>query len=126
MMITQPALSRALRALERTVGAQLLVRGSHRTGLTTAGSALLADAYEMVEQARVALVRARDRGRAAETLTVSVPACDLVAVRAAIRSFEVSHSGVQVNTVPYEWVSDRPSSGAWRATPGTRGSPRCT
>jgi DNA-binding transcriptional LysR family regulator len=107
LMITQPALSRAIRALERTVGVPLLVRRSHATGLTVAGSVLLAEAYELVERSRTALERARSTQPGVETLTVTVPACDVVAVAAASRAFEAGHPGVRVHLVPREWLSQR-------------------
>ncbi|MDP9794097.1 DNA-binding transcriptional LysR family regulator [Catenuloplanes nepalensis] len=101
LMLTQPALSRALRALERTVGVPLLVRGSRATELTPAGSELLKDAYDLLDRSRVALARARGT----ETVTVTAPACDVVAVAAAGRDFEARHPGVAVNVVPRDWLS---------------------
>ena len=102
LMISQPALSRAIRALERAAGGPLLVRGSHATELTVAGKALLAEAYELVEHSRRALARARGARTHAETLTVAIAACDVVAVTAATRSFEKDHPGVRVDVVPRE------------------------
>ncbi|WP_432838221.1 LysR family transcriptional regulator [Dactylosporangium sp. CA-092794] len=105
LLITQPALSRAIRALERTVGVDLFVRGPHSTRLTAAGSALLAEAYEMMERNRTALERARGARPGAETLTVTAPECDVVAVAAAGRAFEIDHPGVRVDVVPRDFVS---------------------
>lgn len=105
LLITQPALSRALRALERTVGVPLLVRGSHATTLTDAGHTLLGEAYEMVDLSQAALARARGSRAAAETLTVTVPACDVVAVAAASRAFEAENPGVRIDLLPHDWMS---------------------
>jgi hypothetical protein len=41
MYLSQPALSRQIRALERVLGCELLRRSTHRVELTVAGSALL-------------------------------------------------------------------------------------
>lgn len=103
LMITQPALSRAIQALERTVGVPLFVRRPHATELTAAGSALLTEAYELVERSRAALERARGARPAADVLTVTVPLCDVVAVTAAGRAFEASRPGVHVDVVAREW-----------------------
>ncbi|MGC9381932.1 LysR family transcriptional regulator [Streptomyces sp. MH13] len=105
LMMTQPALSRAIKALERTVGVPLFVRRSHATELTVAGGALLSEAYELVGRSQAALERARGMRSGAETLTVTAPLCDVVAVTAASRSFEADRPGVRVNVVPREWLS---------------------
>src|ERR671928_1435939 len=41
LYVSQPALSRQIRALERLLGCELLRRSTHRVELTVAGSALL-------------------------------------------------------------------------------------
>ena len=41
LYLSQPALSRQIRALERLLGCELLRRSTHRVELTVAGSALL-------------------------------------------------------------------------------------
>ncbi|BCJ50112.1 hypothetical protein Asp14428_15870 [Actinoplanes sp. NBRC 14428] len=115
LMMTQPALSRALQALERTVGVPLLVRRSQATGLTEAGSVLLADAYELVERSRAAIERARGAYSGAETLTVSAPVCDVLAVSAAGRDFEAGHPGVRVHVVPRGWPERPEELGATAA-----------
>ncbi|WP_051570954.1 LysR family transcriptional regulator [Cryptosporangium arvum] len=104
LTITQPALSRAVRALERTVGVPLFVRGSRSTELTDAGRTLLAEAYTIVDRSRAALDRARVSARA-ETLSVTVPACDVRAVAAVSRSFEKAHPDVTVDLKPYDGAS---------------------
>ncbi|MDR7276311.1 LysR family transcriptional regulator [Catenuloplanes atrovinosus] len=101
LLLTQPALSRALRSLERAAGVPLLVRGSHATELTAAGAVLLADAYDLLERSRIALERARET----ETLTVTAPACDVIAVAAASRDFEAANPGVQIDVVPRDWLA---------------------
>lgn len=105
LLITQPALSRAIRALERTAGVPLFVRGPQSTELTPAGAALLEEAYEIVARSRAALDRARGARPAAQTLTVAANGCDVIAVAEASRAFEVDHPDVRVNIVPREWKS---------------------
>ncbi|HVV14487.1 LysR family transcriptional regulator [Amycolatopsis sp.] len=48
LSITQPPLSRQIQKLERTIGAQLLVRSSRGVQLTAAGQAFLADALRLL------------------------------------------------------------------------------
>ncbi|MBT3153602.1 LysR family transcriptional regulator [Streptomyces sp. CHD11] len=104
LMITQPALSRALRALERRAGVTLLVRGSRGTELTAAGWTLLTEARDIVERSRTALERTRGVQAETVTLTVSVAECDVVAVSAVCQAFEESHPGTRVHVVPREWT----------------------
>lgn len=104
-MMTQPALSRAIRGLERSVGTPLFVRGARRIELTAAGSVLLAEAYEMVDRSRRALERARAARPRVEVLTVTVPPCDVVAAAMASRTFEEHNPGVRVRVLH----RDRPS-----------------
>ncbi|MDQ0808890.1 DNA-binding transcriptional LysR family regulator [Streptomyces sp. B3I7] len=106
LTMTQPALSRAVKALERTVGVPLFVRRSHATELTPAGAALLTEAYALVDRSRAALDRVRGTGSPARTLTVTAPSCDAVAVREATRSFEAARPGMRVDVVPREWLCE--------------------
>lgn len=50
LFITQPALSRQIRTLERLVGSQLLRRSTHRVELTIAGEALLDRARRLLRE----------------------------------------------------------------------------
>jgi oligopeptide transport system substrate-binding protein len=51
LYLSQPALSRQIRSLERVVGCQLLRRSTHRVELTVAGSALLDRARKLLAEA---------------------------------------------------------------------------
>jgi DNA-binding transcriptional LysR family regulator len=62
--IAQSALSAQIGALEREVGAQLLVRTSRRVALSPVGEALLVDARRVLADADAALGRARALARA--------------------------------------------------------------
>jgi DNA-binding transcriptional LysR family regulator len=101
LSMTQPALSRAIRALERTAGVALFVRGRQSTGLTPAGEVLLAEAYEILERSRQAL----ENARGSERLTLTARSCDVVAVAAIGREFEAGHPGVRVEIRSHHWDS---------------------
>lgn len=65
--VSQPALSRRIRELEREIGCQLLVRDSHSVALTAAGLRFRECAREMVRAAdasiaELRLLRNGDRG----------------------------------------------------------------
>ncbi|MEO3805635.1 LysR family transcriptional regulator [Nonomuraea sp. B1E8] len=76
LAMTQPALSRAIRALERDVGAPLLVRAPGDVSLTSAGEVLLGEARSLVSQAGHAMSRARRAAGTQSPLTVTGPGCD--------------------------------------------------
>jgi DNA-binding transcriptional LysR family regulator len=63
LRITQPALSRQLRALEHDIGFPLVDRSARGVVLTDVGTGLLAEARSLVAQADAALKAARARGR---------------------------------------------------------------
>ncbi|WP_401000560.1 LysR family transcriptional regulator [Agromyces sp. GXQ0307] len=92
--ITQPALSTMIAQLERDLGARLLERGRDGVRTTPAGSAVLAIARRMVEDAELARIAARaadaaDAGAAEVGLAVADPsllplvAAPVAAARAA-------------------------------------------
>lgn len=63
LCVSTPAVSQRVRRLERSVGAQLLLRSTHRVELTPAGAGLLARIDEIAavwEQARADLARCAD------------------------------------------------------------------
>lgn len=61
--LSQPALSKQIRALEEEVGAPLFDRDRHGVRLTSVGAILAEDARELVRRADAALDRARRAGR---------------------------------------------------------------
>ena len=68
--ISQPQVSRRVRALEETLGVELFVRTARRTKLTDAGEALLVDVREALAgldrvRARARVLRGRPAGRVA-------------------------------------------------------------
>ncbi|MCM3886280.1 LysR family transcriptional regulator [Frankia sp. R82] len=72
--MAQPPLSRAIRELERRLGAQLLERTTRRVSLTAAGDVLLRDARVALEAVTAAARRTRHAARPAPTLRVALKA----------------------------------------------------
>ena len=64
MHLTQPALSRQIKALEEELGVELFTRGAHSVTLTPAGGLLLEEGSKLLERAErvVKLVRASAEG----------------------------------------------------------------
>jgi epsilon-lactone hydrolase len=62
LYITQPALSRQIRALEQAVGCELLTRSTRRVALTLAGEALLERARRLLRDADEAVLAAQSVG----------------------------------------------------------------
>ncbi|MER7923022.1 LysR family transcriptional regulator [Streptomyces sp. NPDC096057] len=90
LSMTQPALSRAIRALEKNVGAALLVRTTHGVTLTDAGRTMLDEGTSLL--ARVADMTSRVRGAAERhaVLTVTGPGCDASLLDRLVRSYNDS------------------------------------
>src|ERR1039458_2957476 len=63
MFLTQPALSRQVKALEDEVGQCLLERKAHSIRLTPAGETLLREARELFQRADQMLERVRTAGQ---------------------------------------------------------------
>src|SRR5437868_4864096 len=63
IFLTQPALSRQIRALEDEIGQCLLERQPHSIRLTAAGEALQREARELLAHAEQTLERVRAAGR---------------------------------------------------------------
>ena len=62
LYLSQPALSRRIRRLERSIGSALFLRHSRSVSLTPAGAALAENARGVIIAAEVALQRARAVG----------------------------------------------------------------
>ena len=62
LYVSQPALSRQIRALERLIGCDLLRRSTHRVELTIAGEALLGRAHALLHEVDDAIAATRSVG----------------------------------------------------------------
>ena len=96
LYVTQPALTARMRALERDVGSQLLVRTGHGMQLTAAGEAFLPYAsrsLEAIEEGRTMLARL-ERGEAGELFLGAAPAISTYVLPHALRTFREQRPGV--------------------------------
>ncbi|MEV5355829.1 LysR family transcriptional regulator [Streptomyces sp. NPDC052693] len=87
LAMTQPALSRAVKALERTVGSALLVRSPQGVTLTPAGRTLLEEGKALLAQATRATAQVRREAAATSVVTVSGPGCDVLLLDRLVRAF---------------------------------------
>src|SRR5262249_10359956 len=97
--LSQPAVSRAIAALERELGVPLMVRGRDALALTEAGSIALTHAREAVRH--LTLMRtevARLAGDVTGTLTLaSLPTATGVFVAPQLRTFTQRHPAVIIH-----------------------------
>jgi DNA-binding transcriptional LysR family regulator len=94
LAMTQPPLSRAMRALERELGVDLLERTVRGVTLTTAGETLLVEARAVLD--RVDLLRSRVGGPAGFAIGTLADTADLVGER-LVGAFRERHPGVEVS-----------------------------
>jgi len=87
LAMTQPALSRAILALERTMGAALLRRTPKGVTLTAAGHAMLEEGRSLLAQAGNVTSRVRRAAEQQASVTVTGPGCDAVLLDGMIRSY---------------------------------------
>jgi DNA-binding transcriptional LysR family regulator len=89
--MTQPALSRAIRAVETMLGTELFVRDRHGATLTDAGRALRDDARAVDDAARAAVSRATAQRRDTQQLRVTARACDIDTLETLVASYNATH-----------------------------------
>ncbi|MET9080719.1 LysR family transcriptional regulator [Streptomyces sp. NPDC004237] len=131
LAMTQPALSRAIRALEKSFGAELLVRTPQGVALTAVGQVMLDEGRSLV--ARVADMTSRVR-RAAErhdAMTVTSSGCDASLLDRLVRSYNDTTPPRRARAVvgtPEDQLerlrSGRADAALWRASlddPGLEG-----
>src|ERR1700728_919459 len=70
LLLAQPALSRAIRALETDLGVTLFERNHHKVTLTPAGTALVREAETLLARAAAARRGVQSASRSASTLTI--------------------------------------------------------
>jgi DNA-binding transcriptional LysR family regulator len=103
LLMTQPALSRAIRSLETVVGAPLLVRGYRDVTLTSAGQVLLTRARRIDEQAIAAVGLARRAAAAPALLRITAGGYDVDALDRLVSSYNSSEPVVPATAM----VADR-------------------
>jgi len=94
--LTQPALSRQIKALEDEIGQCLLERQAHSIRLTLAGETLLREARELLQHADVLLERVRAEGRNLRVRVGYAPSLAAGILSAAVESFSQTHPTTRV------------------------------
>jgi DNA-binding transcriptional LysR family regulator len=88
--MTQPALSRAIRALETVVGSALFERGHHGATLTEAGKAFRDDARAVDRIARAAISRTSRHSGVVPQLRVTARGCDVGTLEVLVASYNAA------------------------------------
>ncbi len=96
--ISQPPLSRAIRALEEELGAELFVRNRRRVELTPAGTRLLEDGRRLLAQlGRTAQeVRGLAEGRSGRLRIGFVSLADFGMLPGLLKAYKAAHPGVRL------------------------------
>ncbi|MFG2152576.1 LysR family transcriptional regulator [[Kitasatospora] papulosa] len=87
LSMTQPALSRAILALEKAVGATLLLRTPKGATLTAAGHAMLEEGRSLLAQAGNVTSRVRRAAERNASVTLTGPGCDAALLDRMVRSY---------------------------------------
>ncbi len=96
VFLTQPALSRQIKALEEEIGQCLLERQAHSIRLTVVGEALLPEARELLRHADEMLERVRNAGRALRLRVGYAPSLAAGMLSVAVGNFSQAHPNVHV------------------------------
>jgi LysR family transcriptional regulator, benzoate and cis,cis-muconate-responsive activator of ben and cat genes len=96
IFLTQPALSRQIKALEGEIGQCLLERQAHSIRLTPVGEALLREARELLQHTEQVLARVRAAGRGVRLRVGYAPSLAAGMLSAAVENFTQTHPNAQV------------------------------
>ncbi len=96
IFLTQPALSRQIKALEGEIGQCLLERQAHSIRLTPVGGVLLQEARELLRHAEQVLEEVRAAGRGRRLRLGYAPSLASGLLSAAVASFARSHPDARV------------------------------
>jgi DNA-binding transcriptional LysR family regulator len=96
MFLTQPALSRQVKALEDAIGQRLLVRQAHSVRLTPAGETLQREARELFQHADLMLQRVRAAGHGVRLRVGYAPSFACGPLSVAVENFVQKHPKVHV------------------------------
>ncbi|MFD8786779.1 LysR family transcriptional regulator [Kitasatospora sp. NPDC059599] len=101
LFITQPVLSRQIRALERELGCTLFTRTTRSIELTPAGRTLYEEAGRITTTVDAALRRVQEAARSERRIVVAFSPG--LRVSEAIRAFTARHPEVGVDVLPLRW-----------------------
>jgi DNA-binding transcriptional LysR family regulator len=96
IFLTQPALSRQIKALEDEIGQCLLERQAHSIRLTPVGEALVREARELLQHAEQMLERVRSAGRGIRLRVGYAPSLAAGILSAAVENFTQTHPNARV------------------------------
>ncbi|MBE0543036.1 MAG: LysR family transcriptional regulator [Verrucomicrobia bacterium] len=96
IFLTQPALSRQIKALEDEIGQCLLERQAHSIRLTPIGEALLREARELLQHADQVLERVRAAGRGVRLRVGYAPSLASGILSVAVENFTQAHPNAKV------------------------------
>ena len=96
IFLTQPALSRQIKALEGEIGQCLLERQAHSIQLTPVGEALVREARELLQHADLLLERVRAARRGLRLRVGYAPSLAAGILSAAVESFTQTHPNARV------------------------------
>jgi LysR family transcriptional regulator, benzoate and cis,cis-muconate-responsive activator of ben and cat genes len=96
IFLTQPALSRQIKALEDEVGQCLLERQAHSIRLTPIGEALLQEARQLLQHADEVLERVRSTGRGLRLRVGYAPSLAAGMLSVAVGNFTQAHPKTHV------------------------------
>ncbi|MGW1737723.1 LysR family transcriptional regulator [Nocardia sp. NPDC001965] len=101
LFIAQPVLSRQIRALERELGCDLLVRTTRSVQLTPAGAQLYEETRGLFTSVDSAVRRVREVGRGVERLVIGFASG--LHISAALRAFADIRPGVEIELFGLTW-----------------------
>ena len=96
VFLTQPALSRQIKALEEAIGQRLLDRQAHSIRLTPAGQTLLQEARELLRHADLTVERVRAMGDGIRLRVGYAPSLATDILSVAVEVFTLKHPTARV------------------------------
>lgn len=96
IFLTQPALSRQIKALEEEIGQCLLERQAHSIRLTPAGETLLKEGRELLQHADLVLERVRSAGQSVRLRVGYAPSLASGLLSGAVAQFTQKHPQARV------------------------------
>jgi len=110
LYVSQPALSRQIRTLERLLGCELLRRSTHRVELTVAGSALLDRSRRLLTDLDAAITATQSVGGelANRMATMWAPVLEVASADRDIQEMRTAYEAFLAQTAVPEGVEVRP------------------